>query len=417
MSKTVLMVAYHFPPFAGSSGLLRTLSFARHLPAYGWRPIVLTASVRAYQETNSNGLLEVPPDLDVQRAFALDVGRHLTVFGRYPNWMATPDRWNTWLLGAVPKGLSLVRLHRPQVLWTTYPIATCVLIGMVLRRATGIPWVLDLRDPLLYQAWPTEPWVRRVHGWLERHAVRLADKVILTTPGAARMYRDRYPALPADRWQVIPNGADEEVVAAVKQGESSASNSDSPVVLVHSGLLETPDRDPTAFLTAVAKLRQRANVARRNLRIVLRASGQVPYYQAKINALGLGDLIKLEPRVGYRDAIAELVSASGLLLFQGPDCNDQIPAKAYEYLAAGRPIFGLIHRDGDTCALLRECGVPYLADMNSPEEIARELQRFLGDVESGTAYVVAPEIAARYSRRARAQELARVLDGLGKRSG
>jgi glycosyltransferase involved in cell wall biosynthesis len=231
------------------------------------------------------------------------------------------------------------------------------------------------------------------------------------------MYRDRYPALPADRWQVIPNGADEEVVAAMKGGGSSASRPDAPVVLVHSGLLETPDRDPTAFLSAVAKLRERASAACRDLRIVLRASGQEPHYQSRINALGLGGLVKLAPRVGYRDAIAELVSASGLLLFQGPECNDQIPAKAYEYLAAGRPIFGLINRDGDTCALLRECGVPYLADMNSPEEIARALERFLGDVKSGTAHVVPPEIAARYSRRARTQELARVLDSLAGRGG
>jgi hypothetical protein len=28
----VLMVAYHFPPLAGSSGIQRTLRFVRHLP-------------------------------------------------------------------------------------------------------------------------------------------------------------------------------------------------------------------------------------------------------------------------------------------------------------------------------------------------------------------------------------------------
>ena len=34
--KRVLMVAYHFPPLAGSSGIQRTLRFVQHLPAYGW---------------------------------------------------------------------------------------------------------------------------------------------------------------------------------------------------------------------------------------------------------------------------------------------------------------------------------------------------------------------------------------------
>ena len=41
------MVAYHFPPLAGSSGIQRTLRFVQHLPRFGWQPTVLTADVRA----------------------------------------------------------------------------------------------------------------------------------------------------------------------------------------------------------------------------------------------------------------------------------------------------------------------------------------------------------------------------------
>ncbi len=40
----VLMVAYHFPPLAGGSGIQRTLRFAQYLPEFGWQPLVLTAS-------------------------------------------------------------------------------------------------------------------------------------------------------------------------------------------------------------------------------------------------------------------------------------------------------------------------------------------------------------------------------------
>ena len=44
--------------------------------------------------------------------------------------------------------------------------------------------------------------------------------------------------------------------------------------------------------------------------------------------------------------------ADGLLLFQGAQCNRQIPAKAYEYLACRRPIIGLIDSSGDTYDLV-----------------------------------------------------------------
>jgi len=33
--KRVLMLAFHFPPHAGSSGIQRTLRFVRHLPEHG----------------------------------------------------------------------------------------------------------------------------------------------------------------------------------------------------------------------------------------------------------------------------------------------------------------------------------------------------------------------------------------------
>ena len=41
--KSVLLMAFHYPPCAGSSGVLRTLKYSRYLPNHGWRPIVLTA--------------------------------------------------------------------------------------------------------------------------------------------------------------------------------------------------------------------------------------------------------------------------------------------------------------------------------------------------------------------------------------
>ena len=46
--KSALMIAFHYPPMRGSSGVLRTLKFANYLPDYGWNPIVLTAHARAH---------------------------------------------------------------------------------------------------------------------------------------------------------------------------------------------------------------------------------------------------------------------------------------------------------------------------------------------------------------------------------
>ena len=117
--RRVLMIAFHFPPFAVSSGVQRTLRFVQHLPQHGWQPLVLSAAERAFTDTSRDLLPQIPVDTVVHRAFALDTARHLSVAGRYPGFLARPDRWRTWALGAVPAGLRMIRKFRPDVIRST----------------------------------------------------------------------------------------------------------------------------------------------------------------------------------------------------------------------------------------------------------------------------------------------------------
>ncbi len=77
MVKRVLMVAFHFPPLRGSSGIQRALKFVQYLPALGWQPLVLSAHPRAYVNQGPDQMAEIPPEAVVKRAFAIDAGRHL----------------------------------------------------------------------------------------------------------------------------------------------------------------------------------------------------------------------------------------------------------------------------------------------------------------------------------------------------
>src|SRR5262245_39806857 len=122
--KRVLMVAFQFPPFAGSSGVQRTLRFAQHLGAFGWAPLVVSAHPRAYEAISPELLAGVPDEAIVRRTFAFDAARDLSILGRYPGFLARPDRWASWRISAVLAGLQLIRRHRPSAIWSTYPIAT-----------------------------------------------------------------------------------------------------------------------------------------------------------------------------------------------------------------------------------------------------------------------------------------------------
>jgi hypothetical protein len=104
MVKRVLMIAFHYPPMRGSSGIQRALKFSQYLPEFGWQPLVLTVNPRAYESVSHDQMCEVSDHVRVARAFALDTARHLSLRGRYPGLLALPDRWISWWLGAVPRG-------------------------------------------------------------------------------------------------------------------------------------------------------------------------------------------------------------------------------------------------------------------------------------------------------------------------
>jgi glycosyltransferase involved in cell wall biosynthesis len=406
--KRVLMVAYHYPPQSGSSGVQRTLRFADYLPEFGWEPIVLTASRRAY-ERSEPGSADPP---HVHRAFALDAARHLGVGGRYLRASALPDRWSSWWLGAVPLGLRLARRYGADAIWSTYPIATAHMIGRSLQSASGLPWVADFRDPMLEADYPADPAVRRAFARVEGGAIAHSAAAVFTTPGARDAFAGKYPLADAARFHVIENGYDEDAFARAESAPD-VRGGDAPFTLLHSGIVYPSERDPRALFGALAMLRARGVIAAGSFRLALRA----PVHEAALRPLlaqaGVDDLVDLLPPLPYEQALREMLAADALLVLQAANCNQQIPAKLYEYMRARRPILALTDPAGDTARALH--GIAALAPLDNQEAIAAALERFLADVRGALAPVPALERVRAHTRHARTRELASLLDAVTAR--
>jgi glycosyltransferase involved in cell wall biosynthesis len=406
--KRVLMVAFHFPPLNVSSGIQRTLRFAQYLPDSGWEPIILTVHPRAYTGVSAESLDEVPPRLTVRRAFAIDAGRHLALKGRYPQWLAIPDRWWSWWLWAVPAGLALIREFKPDILWSTYPIATAHLVAYTLHRWTGLPWVADFRDPMAQDDYPPTPAEHRAYEWIEYRTLKHCERAVFTTQGAARLYANRYADVPPSRLTIIENGYDEAAFASAEKSHA-APRGPRPLRIVHSGTIYASERDPRTFLSALSVLKRRHEIDAASVRIVLRATGCDSYMSKLIDQHEVGDIVTLEPALPYGAALAEMIDADALLILQAANCNSQVPAKLYEYLRAKRPVLALTGPGGDTAAVLRNAGIDTIAPLDSEEEIVRLFRRFVGLLRRGEAPVAVSAAIASASRKARAVELAAVL--------
>jgi hypothetical protein len=105
-----------------------------------------------------------------------------------------------------------------------------------------------------------------------------------------------------------------------------------------------------------------------------------------------------------------MLRADGLLILQAANCNEQIPAKLYEYLRAGRPLLALTDPAGDTADAVRSAGIDAIARLDSPDEIAAALDKFLDAIEEGRAALPSAAAVARLERREQARDLASLLE-------
>lgn len=412
--KRVLLITFHYPPFQGSSGTLRALNFSRYLAEFGWEPIVLTARPSAYGAVSEGSrALAAPPGVEVMRAFALDAARDLSIKGRYPGFLALPDRWSSWAVHALWLAMRAVSRYRPALIWSTYPIATAHLVGRLAQRLSGLPWVADFRDSMTEDEYPRDPVVRRAYQRIEAAAVERARRVVFTTPGTMRMYAERYPELPDTHWQVIANGYDEEAFSRLGvEPARSKGGTEGPLTFLHSGVLYPDERDPQPFFAALANLKRLGRVSALQLRVVLRATAHDDVIGRMVQSFGLDDIVELAPAIPYQDALSEMLRADALLIFQAANCNHQIPAKLYEYMRCGRPILALTDERGDTAATLRAAGVGDIADLSDADDIGARLLRFLELLRAGRAPVPDPDYARTYTRRAQAGQLARLFDSV-----
>lgn len=408
--KKFLMVAFHFPPQVGSSGMLRSLKFCRYLPEFGWKPVVLSVNKRAYEQSDDRRLAEIPNSSEVHRVFALDSKRHLSVKGKSLIWTALPDRCVSWLLGAVPLGLSLLRSRDLELIYTTFPIPTALLIGYYLHRITGKPWVADLRDSITEDDYPREKRVWQAYRRVEQKVVRYASRIVFTAESTRRMYLERYPELDPLKCVVVLNGYDEEDFRDLPTTAPSLSGR--PLRLVHGGVLYPQERDPRPFFAALSRARRSGTLSASDAVIELRAPGSEAYYHQLITEHGLEQMVRILPLLPYKESLNDAAQADGLLVFQGPTCNHQIPAKVYEYMRLGKPIFALTDHRGDTAALLRDNGGATFADITDANNIQDSFLEYLRGLRQQRQIGPDPVKVRRYERSSQAKLMADLFEEL-----
>jgi len=299
------------------------------------------------------------------------------------------SQWS-WAMPAYVHGLRLIKDGEIDLIYSTGGAWSAHLAGLWLKKKTGLPWIVEIHDPLVIRKDPSDPGFDRPKNrdaqfrhYLEKQICRCADLVWWFTDGALHYAKVRNPNLNtpnnAHGFAVLPGAEPPGGLGAPKKHPYSEH-----LNLCHFGSLAN-DRSLSTILRALVPLLKKFPEARQHIRIHAYGAPLDPLTAEAVKSLRLEDILlahgrlEIDPETGKsgRERVVEkMQSADVLILLHGDDewCAEYIPSKLYDYLWTGRPIWGITHRNPQLDEMLLERG-GYLSSQSDIQAVELALER------------------------------------------
>ena len=398
----VLIIAYYWPP-AGGGGVQRWLKFTKYLPEFGWHPIVyapynpqyplvdrsLSASVPEHVEVIRGHIWEArrfyrrlkkirhgkrwssPPEMDT--LFFRDP-KKLSWFGRLSLFLRSnlfvPDSRSLWIRPSYKRLRKWLQQNPVDAIISTGPPHSCHLIALKLKKATGLPWIADFRDPWLeidyFSHLMLTRSTRRKHERMQWEVLTSADKVITVSWSWADLFRN----YGAEDVQVITNGFDPADFETIP-----AATPEKDVFRISSiGTLEM-DRNPRGLWLALRMLLRKQPDLSSQVEIHLAGKVDGAIFQ---DAPEISDLIRNHGYLPHQQALSLMQQADLLLLplneIDSANTKGRIPGKLFEYIAIGKPILMVGNPDSDAGRIVSQLSDSWCVDNDDADTTLQILE-------------------------------------------
>lgn len=434
--KRVLFIAYHFPP-VGGGGVQRSVKFVRYLREFGYEPVVLTGpGPSEWRWTPEDKTLadEIPGDIEVHRVPGPEPPQSGGWRRRAERVLDLRTPFARWWTEGVKRLAADIAPRCDIVFGELVPYVTAEAAVEVARRSRK-PLVLDLQDPwALDEIWVYPTAVQRLRDVRRmRRSLAAADATIMNTPEAASRVLTHFPELARKLVASIPNGFDPQDFQA-----PFPERQDEAFRIAHTGYLYTEiglvhqrtarirrllggmpipgvdllTRSHYLLMQAIELLIARDPELADTLELHL--AGVLSDVDRRI--AGDSGVVHLHGYMPHAESIALLRGADLLFLpMQNLPPGERaglVPGKAYEYLAAERPILAAVPA-GDARDILEESGAAIICDPTDVEGMAAAIRAEIDRKRAGEPPSrPRPDVLARFERRRLTGQLADVLDTL-----
>ncbi len=385
----VLMLAYYFPPLAGS-GVFRSIKFARYLSDYGWKPTVISTDLppKGWSFNDNSLVAEIPEGIDVFRVpdilnksdnvevtsqmldrvithlkgilqhdkSAMDVFLKLINNQKYSDLLTFPCHALLWSIDVIRYIEENVDISKFKVVYTTSGPSSAHLVGFYLKKKYNIPWVADYRDP-----WTSNPYasfnmaypIHKLFYRLENILLKQADCNLTIVDALVENYQKKF-GLPAEQIECITNGYDESDFAELNERTERTDR----FTFTYSGLMYTKEHNITPILNAIKQLCDEGKMDAHDLRFRIVGQGHEDANRQLAAQYGLADAFEQTGYVEHKTALQANLDSDLLLILVGDDAKFKYfyPGKIFEYLRSGKPIMAIASKESGVAKILSETG-------------------------------------------------------------
>lgn len=371
----VYFLACAFPPF-GRGNAITNFCAARGLAEF-FRVQVICKELDDglllnYQE-DASLLADLPADVTVERVPGgrwLGLNEILYGIGLLPcyyvNWA-----WSVWR-----QRRQLLR--EPGVIFAVYPVFSDLLVGYLLSRAYGYPFLVDFRDD--FSGVMSRGWRRFLRGWyrrMEAGLVRQADGVSVTTETLKRDLVSRH-GLDADKVSVVFNIVPETARISSEKMDFVKTHAGHQLIVTYAGAISRIQRMEILPL-AYARLVQRTPVISERLKVEIFGpdSGYFRRHVRPHLVEGVdfgGFLPKLE--IDEKQAVADI----GFLSLGDATYAYATPTKLFDYIELGLPIVAALPH-GAARDIIEGHDLGLVVELGDVEGLADSLERMVDDAD------------------------------------
>lgn len=419
--KKVLFVTFFWPP-SGKATVHWPLGMAKHLPAFGWQPLVLTADKDSFSQEDPSLTPGENSSIQTVRARAFEpfglyralLGKseeepllaseaisleNRSFFHRLSIWIRmnlfVPDARVGWYWDSVRAGRRLLSSENIDALISVGPPHTAHLVAKTLSKDFHVPHIPVFIDPwvdiVYYKDFKRNKAVLALDNRMERSVLQNASSVVFVTASMKEYYQKKYEWL-GEKSHVLYWGFNEEDFAHVRPTKEKRRET-----LLHTGNIF--DYQNPAELW---KNMKREVDKGRDLRLTFVGTVS-PGIKRSIETSGLGERTTYKGFLPYREVVREVMQASYLLVCATEPRH--VPGKLFEYLRAGKPILAFGDDNAEVERLLNEAKAGMLFPYSSN---ARDF------FKSSRTMRPKGEFVKKYARKKIARELSLILDNLTK---